>query len=91
MEKYKATGIYAGYGEIFFVDNKSYALCWYKDNSAPCGNCAFFNHSSISCNYSNKDERLCKSEPGITKGWNTLEYVMVPEKYIVVDEQLSLF
>lgn len=91
MEKYKATGIYARYGEIFFVNNKSYALRWFRDNSAPCANCAFFNHSNLSCDYPNKDERLCRRESGTTKGWDTLEYLMIPERYIVLDEQLYLF
>lgn len=38
-----------------------------------------------------KDKRMCKHESGTSKGWNTYEYVHIPEKNIIPDEQLSLF
>ena len=96
MIRYKATGDYAHYGEVYFINGKGYALRWEMNNSAPCGHCALFNIATngitrMCCMQPNEEMRMCKHEPGTLKGWNTFEYVAVPEQCIITDEQLSLF
>ena len=95
MRRYKATDAYAHFGEVFLINGKGYALHWKIDNSAPCGRCALFNNithdTEKMCGHPNKDKRMCKHEPGTSKGWNTCEYVHIPDRNIKPDEQLSLF
>lgn len=95
MRRYKAIDEYAHYGEVYLINGKGYALHWEIGNSAPCGRCALFNNVTIDsekmCMHPDKENRLCKHDPGTTKGWNTLEYVHIPERCIAVDDQLSLF
>ena len=91
MIRYKAIDEYAHYGEVYLIKGKGYSLHWEMNNSAPCGHCALFNNVRTGCMHPNKEIRMCKHEPGTLKGWNTLEYVAIPEQYITPDKQLSLF
>ena len=98
MIRYKAIGEYAHYGEVYLINGKGYALRREMNNSAPCGHCALFNIATtdtdiarMCCGHPNKEMRMCKHEPGTLKGWNTLEYVAIPQQCIMPDEQLSLF
>ena len=77
MTRYKATDEYAYYGEVYLINGKGYALRWEIDNSAPCGHCALFN------NVTTDTERMCKHESGTSKGWNTYEYVHIPDNNII--------
>lgn len=95
MIRYKATDEYAHFGEVYLINGKGYALHWEIDNSVPCGHCALFNNVTTDtekmCMHPDKDKRMCKHESGTSKGWNTFEYVAIPERNVVPDEQLSLF
>lgn len=86
MIRYKATGEYAQYGEVYLINGKGYALRREIDNSAPCGHCALFNNVTADtkrmCMHPNKDRRMCKHKPGTSKGWNTYEYVHIPDRNI---------
>ena len=95
MIRYKATDEYAHFGEVYLINGKGYTLRWEIDNSAPCGHCALFNNVTTDtekmCMHPDKDKRMCKRESGTSKGWNTYEYVHIPDGNIIPDEQLSLF
>ena len=86
MRGYKATGEYAHYGEVYLINGKGYALRKEINNSAPHGHCPFFRvmakSPKKSCVHPNKERRLCKHELGTTNGWNTLEYVSIPDENI---------
>ena len=77
MIRYKATDEYAHFGEVYLINGKGYALRWEIDNSAPCGHCALFN------NVTTDTERMCMHPD---KGWNTYEYVRIPDRNIIPDE-----
>ena len=83
--KYKATGIFSHYNRIEKIDDKFYALHFTCDNSAPCGNCALFNNAALDdlCKHPDKEKRKCKHTQGSTKGWNTWEYVWIPDSNII--------
>ena len=86
MRKFIATEHYAEYGEVKLFMGRGYALRFTENNSAPCGKCAFFNNNTHEtermCGHPKKEQRECKHETGTEKGWNTTEYIKIPEQYI---------
>lgn len=60
--------------KIEVINNKEYVLTPHQDTSAPCSHCVFFDRGALTCQHPDKENRHCKCEVGLTKGWNTLEY-----------------
>lgn len=60
--------------EKYTINEKTYRLIEYIDNSAPCCYCAFLNKGNLKCNFPKNEEKKCRRVTGTTHGWNTLEY-----------------
>lgn len=68
--------------EIQRIKTDFYALIWHIDNSAPCSKCAFFR--KMRCEFPIDEVKKCVAEKGTSKGWNTREYMLIPEGHYKV-------
>lgn len=63
--------------EIQRIKADFYALVKHIYNSAPCSKCSFFKGKN--CMFPVGVDKKCVTEKGTSKGWNTKEYMLIPE------------
>ena len=62
-----------------YIEKRFVILENYRNNSAPCSKCCFFNLDKLKCCFPKHKEKKCSHKQGTYKGWNTKEYVEVRE------------
>lgn len=63
--------------EAHYIGGTLVSLVPFKNTSAPCGNCHFFDNYQLKCVFPGDKSKECKVEEGSIHGWNTIEYVPV--------------